>query len=124
MKKFLPVVLLSVLIFTSGCTFLNGREVKTDANNGLIITEFSADPLTVEYSDSVLFYADIENVGGTTADTVKITLYGIKDIWKSGPDSSTVSSNPYKEESYLRPPDIMLNRPGDFKQWVWQCRQR
>ena len=78
MRELLPVALIALLILTSGC--IGGREVKIDANNGLLITEFTADPLTVEYSDPVLFFVDVENVGGTTASNINIILYGIKGV--------------------------------------------
>ncbi len=117
MKRFLVLILF--LVFISGC--LGGREVKIEANNGLKITEFSADPLTAEFNDPVFFNVDIENVGGTTADNVELTLYGIKNVWRSSSsESSVVSSNPEYSPGSMSPPDIVLNRPGDFEIWAGQ----
>lgn len=69
-------VLLIVLI--SGCI---GSNVKVDANNGLIVNSFSADPQVAEATDYVRFFLDGENVGGTTATCVTTELYGV-DNWR------------------------------------------
>lgn len=65
-------VLILSIIFISGCT----GSVKVDENNGIVINEFSADPLTAEPDDMVNFFLDIENVGGTTAQCITAELFG------------------------------------------------
>jgi len=71
------ILLLAAVILISGCI---GSGVKTDPNNGLIVNEFSADPINAEADDLVSFFADVENVGGTTATCVTSELFGV-DSW-------------------------------------------
>jgi hypothetical protein len=65
-------LLILSIIFISGCT----SNVNVDANNGIVINEFSADPVTAEPDDMVNFFLDIENVGGTTAKCISAELFG------------------------------------------------
>lgn len=73
-KAILP---LALLIFIAGCI---GSSVRTDSTNGLIVNEFSADPLNPEAGDIVNFFLDVENVGGTTARCITTELFNI-DSW-------------------------------------------
>ena len=108
MKKLLVLVLL--MVFLSGCIF--GRPVKVEANNGLKINEFSADPSEAEYNDPVFFSVDIENVGGTTANNIDVTLYGIENIWRG-------SESPTKQLGSMSPPELLYNTPGDLEIETW-----
>ncbi|MFH0948936.1 MAG: hypothetical protein V1802_00435 [Candidatus Aenigmatarchaeota archaeon] len=74
---FLYIVLLSALVLVSAC--IGGTNVSPDI--GLSIREFSVDPKTVEADDTVRFFLDAENVGGTTAKCVTSELFGIED-WR------------------------------------------
>lgn len=114
MKKF--AFLLLALVLVAGC--IGQRSVKIEANNGLKLEEFSADPRIAEYSDNVLFTVGVENVGGTTATKAMLRLFGLEKIWSTSPAGQQVSQNEatYKfgDESF-EPPVPSQNRPGDLK---------
>jgi hypothetical protein len=78
-KKLSLILIIIALVAFSGCT---GRNAKVDADNGLKINEFSADPVMAQYNDNTIFSLDVENVGGTTAKCVVAELYGAED-WNS-----------------------------------------
>ncbi|MBI2232404.1 MAG: hypothetical protein HYU56_00640 [Candidatus Aenigmarchaeota archaeon] len=80
MKKFAPLLLsLLAMVFVSACV---GGTTTIDPNNGLKINEFSADRAIVEQTDLVSFFADIQNVGGTTASCVRAQLLNV-DSWRT-----------------------------------------
>jgi hypothetical protein len=72
------IILLILPIFFIGCI---GSDVRMDANNGIIVNEFSADPLQAQSDDVVSLFLDIENVGGTTANCVTSEIFGV-DSWR------------------------------------------
>ncbi len=101
------VFLIIVLIVISGCV---QREVRTDDNNGLVINRFESDIPRIEEGDQFTLFLEIENVGGTTAENVRVNLYGAS--WE----------NPVEKYiSKLSPPDITTSPsiPGDFYQLEW-----
>jgi len=119
MKKYLFLVLAAIAIIAiSGCT---QRSTTIDANNGLKINEFSADPLEAESNDLVSFLLEVENVGGTTAKDVVANLYGVQNQWIDT-NNNVVDSTLTKEIGTLKPPDITRNIPGDFKMVQWTLR--
>ena len=74
MKKIIFLILIAVLI--SGCTS-NTRVVP---NDGIVVNDFSVDPISAEATDTVRFFLDAENAGGTTARCVTTELFGV-DNW-------------------------------------------
>ncbi len=111
MKKY---IILIVLVALAGC--VGQREVKVEANNGLKIQEFSADPLTAEFNDNVLFAIDVENVGGTTAKNVELKMFGIENIWaKIGGSPAEANDTKKVFGDDFEPPVQAQNRPGDFR---------
>ncbi len=74
----LPLALLAI-IFVSACV---GSTTTIDPNNGLKINEFSADRTIAEPTDLVSFFADVQNVGGTTASCVRAQLLNV-DSWRT-----------------------------------------
>lgn len=114
MKKYLLLIL--ALVFIAGC--IGSRPVNIEANNGLKIEEFSADPKVAEYSDNVLFTVSVENVGGTTAKFVSIKLFGLENIWRRQGDPLNLLGATDVERGYgenFDPPLPAQNRPGDLK---------
>ncbi|MCX6818391.1 MAG: hypothetical protein NT129_00125 [Candidatus Aenigmarchaeota archaeon] len=103
MKKVLLAFLLVAVIALSGC--VGQRPVNIDANNGLLISTFSVDPLKVEEGEDVSFLMDIENVGGVTATDINVNFYGAEG-WDSV-EEKTIAE--------LEPPNPISNTPGDFK---------
>lgn len=112
-KKYLVVMVL--LVFSSGCIIGGGeRRPTVDPNNGILITSFTAEPLPAKSGDLVSFFADIENVGGTTATNIVVSLYGIQNVWKNR-DGSVVGATPTVSYPDMKPPSLANNRAGDFK---------
>ena len=100
MNKTLPIVVLSLamIVLISGCTIPGTtREVKVSSTDGLVINEFSSDITRYEDTEPISLYLEIENVGGTTAKDVNITIKGAP--WDSMP-------NPTDELLVLEPPDL------------------
>lgn len=112
------LLLLIALVFIAGCV---GPSAKVDINNGVIIEKFTADPADVFDFQTVTFSVDISNVGGTTANDVKVKLLGVEGAWRpqSGPSTSTVSESqvtrPTSGTLSLKPPRIKDNIPGDSR---------
>ncbi|MEM7819445.1 MAG: hypothetical protein QXD48_01305 [Candidatus Aenigmatarchaeota archaeon] len=92
------ILLIVVLIFVSGC--IGGGQVKVDANNGLTINEFSADPIIAEPDDFVRFFLDIENVGGTTARCITAELFGVES-WYDEYGQSFTYSTPWRDRGVI-----------------------
>lgn len=104
MKNILIAFLLVAVIALSGCT--GTTEIKTDPNNGLVISEFSADPLKAnDQGDSVLFLMDIENLGGVPAKNISLDIYGAEG-W---------TGEKHKVINDMSPPDPVTDSPGDFQ---------
>lgn len=108
-------MLLLVLALASGC--VGSRPVKVETNNGLRIDEFVADPQIASFNDNVLFTASIENVGGTSASDVKLTLFGIENIWRVPPNRAAEKEDTEKDwgKELFDPPVPSQNMPGDLK---------
>jgi len=86
---FYIILLLASVIFVSAC--VQQRPAAADANNGLAINEFTADPTVAEPIDFVNFFLDVENVGGTTATCVRAQLFNV-DSWLDPRTGTSISS--------------------------------
>jgi hypothetical protein len=106
-KKIGLALLLIAVIALSGC--IQNQPVKTDPNNGLVISSFSVDPTKVDKAGSVLVLMDLENLGGITAGNITLNLYGVDD-WTTGGAAITPITI-----SDMRPPDPITDSPGDFQ---------
>jgi len=104
LKRFLLAFLLIAVVALSGC--IGQRSVNIDANNGLLISTFSVDPVKVDEGDQVLVLMDVENVGGVTARDIRVNFYGAEG-W-GGDKNKTLGKD-------LKPPDPITGTPGDFK---------
>ena len=95
-------ILLTLIIafLALGCV---QKEVKTDPNDGLKISEFFIDRDDVESDDSFRIHALVENVGGTTARLVDFEVFGI--TWVR--DKVFLFTN-----KDLTPPDVFRNKAG------------
>ena len=107
MKK--AIVLIALIVLIAGC--ITERSVRTDANNGLQVNEFSADLDTMYDNEDVTIYLEVENVGGTTANDAKARLYGI--------DSWNISGSNVRDIGDLEKPDIVTGVPGEFDSVMW-----
>ena len=65
------------IVFIAGCV----SDTAKNPNNGIMINDFSVDPKTAEYGDTVRLFLDGENVGGTTAECVTTELFGLEGGW-------------------------------------------
>lgn len=74
--KYQCLILVGLLLFISGCV-----SQANNPNNGVVVNEFTADPKVAEYGDTVRFFLDGENIGGTTADCVTTELFGLEGGW-------------------------------------------
>ncbi|MDI6721784.1 MAG: hypothetical protein QMD85_05300 [Candidatus Aenigmarchaeota archaeon] len=92
MKLYL-LLLLGLVIIISGCIGQQNR----NPNNGIVINEFSVDPKVAEYGDTVRFFIDGENIGGTTADCVTTELFGLEGGWtRSNIENGNIYDVAYK----------------------------
>ncbi len=87
-KALLPLVLIACVIMVSGCT--GGEEKNTYANDGIVITEFSVDPVRINDDETSTFYLEFENIGGTTATAITANLYGLEG-WGTRPAEKAFS---------------------------------
>ncbi len=114
-KILTPVTLLfavALVVSVSGCT-TGTREVSLSDNDGILINEFTVDPLRINDDETALFSMEIENMGGTTASFIRANLYGVEG-WGEVANEVTYSQ--------LDPPNINIepNTPGDFKLIDWE----
>lgn len=79
MRNYNAVLLLIAAVAVSAC--VQGQQVKTDENNGLVINSFAAEPQTAYPTDSVAFFLDAENVGDFTSDCARAQLFNV-DSWR------------------------------------------
>lgn len=110
-KKILFAIALAVIV--SGCVTADRKPI-FDANNGIIINEFSAEPMPANGGGEVTFFADIENAGGATARNVDVTLLGVDNPWKKN-DNPVTKDDVTRRFDSMNPPSIDNRRPGDFK---------
>jgi hypothetical protein len=120
MRKVILLLSLAIVVI-AGCVG-GGREVKIDANNGLIFNDFSVDMDVVREDDGEFnLYMDVENVGEKTADNIRVDVYGIN--WKVNgvPYEHMHFQQGYKNKIQLLPPetDIVPNIPGQFHTFEW-----
>lgn len=111
------IILLAFVVLVSGCVGSGGnRPIQIDSSNGVIINEFSVDPLTVDEDELVFFSVDIENVGGREATDVEIFINGLIGTWRDDCSSGgEVTDESLKTIESLSQPDKNINRAGDFQ---------
>ncbi|MBI3190513.1 hypothetical protein HYZ41_02300 [archaeon] len=88
MKKIILLIFLAVII--SGCT----SNTRVIPNDGIVVNDFSADPISAQATDTVRFFLDAENAGGTTAKCVTTELFGV-DSWYDLTGTPIASFNPF-----------------------------
>ncbi|HID25097.1 MAG TPA: hypothetical protein EYP23_01345, partial [Thermoplasmata archaeon] len=69
------------MILVAGCT----TQAPPTPENGLVITEFYAEPTVVEEGEPVTFFLEVENKGDVTAEYVTAQLYGVEGMWYVDP---------------------------------------
>ena len=112
MKTLFAVLGLVLIILASGCVGTT-RPVIVSATDGLVINEFSSDITRYEDTEPVSLYLEIENIGGTTATNVDVSIIGAP--WDADP-------NPSGSQNFeLEPPDLLPVPPvpGEFKIFSW-----
>ncbi len=107
MKKLLLLIIFAV--FISGC--IGSQPINVDANRGLTILGFSANPTDVISGETVLFDVEVANVGGTTASNAQVDLFNVEDQWRDE-NQNPIDSTLTKELGTLRPPEPTRNVPG------------
>jgi hypothetical protein len=73
MKKFMPMILLFLVVFLAGCVGQSG----TSGGPGVVVTSFSASSSTAEPGTGVSFYLTVENKGDVDANNVQAELMGL-----------------------------------------------
>ncbi|MBS3056192.1 MAG: hypothetical protein J4473_02025 [Candidatus Aenigmarchaeota archaeon] len=113
---FVSLMLLFVIIL-SGCIGSKKVTVSTTDNDGLVITDFSADFESYEDDEEIVLYGTIENLGGRTAENVNVRLLGAS--WVE--DDPEQLAELQKNYGTMSPPDITVDPqiPGDMKQPTW-----
>ncbi len=105
------LLLLLAVLAVAGCT---SSPPKVDINNGVIIEKFTADPTDVFDFQTVTFSTDVSNVGGTTAEDVRLKLLGVENAWRQQSGSGTVTEVS-RGPITLKPPNLKDNIAGDSR---------
>ena len=105
------VIAITALVFMTACT---GRQAKVDVNNGVTINSFIATPVEARDGDFVLFDAEFENTGGTTASNVQVELFGVEGQWRDS-YGNLLTSTQAKTYNRMERPRPENNVPGDFR---------
>ena len=119
----MKIGLLSILaiIFVAGCIGGGTRPTTVSDTEGVRISSFTATPSVTDVlsGDTVIFDVEVENIGGTTASAVEVTLFGIENQWRetSGVAAPQVISKSFQT---LRPPQAERNVAGDFRVAQWE----
>ncbi len=115
-KILLPIIAIIAVVIISGCT--GGTGAIVNPNAGVVINNFVSTPSEVLEGDPVVFEAEIQNVGGTTARSTTIELFGVEGTWRNR-DGSVIESTLPEEFGRLDPAIVERNLPGDMriKQW-------
>lgn len=105
---------IALLVFITACT-----QKQQGGLDGISINSFSVEPQTAEADDTVRFFTDFENIGGTTARCVLVELYGL-DSWRTFEGLQMTSAHPWRDRrlsfSYLN--DVMQFSYYDVKNGV------
>jgi hypothetical protein len=107
----LPVLLVSVVIFASGCT-----TPSTGAGSGITILDFTSDMPSYQSGDNVQLQLRFQNQGGVMARSVTAELAGISlSDWSGGIGTGIM----YDQRPDLLPYDSETNTQGgtDTVQW-------
>ena len=100
---------LSLLVFFTACA-----QQKALVNDGLVINSLIVDPPELEsYSGTANIFAEIENVGGTTATDIKAYLLGAS--WLEQNQRNLLE----KSLGQMQPYDIRTGAPGEVKLTTW-----
>lgn len=114
MKKILILVLVSAIVFSSGCiggvNLPFGQKEKTPASYGVVVNSFEPDFPEMDGGDSGEMYMEIQNTGGSKATNIYAYLYNLGDLTANIPDHTF---------SDLEPPDETVNLPGDVDTATW-----
>ncbi|MBI2579489.1 MAG: hypothetical protein HYW27_01155 [Candidatus Aenigmarchaeota archaeon] len=111
------------LVFVLGCVG-GQRSTTVSANEGVRISSFTTTPSVIEVfsGDSVIFDVEAENIGGTDARNVEVTLYGVEGQWRDPSGGGVVSQITSRSFGTLRPPQPERNLPGDFRAAQWEFK--
>lgn len=113
--KLFSVMALALLVIISGCVLPGGtRAVKVEANTGVKINKFVADPVVAEEDELVRFDAEIENVGGVRAGNVEVILSGLEGVWRTASGGLATANDVKKAIGVMDPPRPASNIPGDL----------
>lgn len=123
------VIMLLAIVFLSACV---SRQVRADANNGLVISRFFADPERIDSGDIFRVYMEVENVGQRTADKARLELISSAfegqdispgaGVIKPGEPLPEFRAERTERNYYfetLAPPKADYNQPGDFRVVSW-----
>ena len=103
------LLILAVFVL-AGC--VGTQPVNVDANRGLTIVDFSANPSEVQSGELVLFDVEIENIGGTAARNVQIDFFGIEEQWRDS-GGNLIDSTLTQTFGNMQPPILERGVPGD-----------
>jgi hypothetical protein len=115
---FLPVLAIALIAGCIGQAPGPSGQVRVAADDGLVITDFNAEPTGLRVGDSAIFTLFIENQGGVVADNVLAFLAGIEGQWRE-PGTDNLAGLTNKELGKLDAPNPDFGEPGDFKVVTW-----
>ncbi len=123
MRKIIPIlvvaVVLSLTVFSSGCIGEKNKTPTIMSTDGVIIKQFYTDYDTYESTEKIPLYLEVENVGGTTAENVKVDILGASWTSNACPGESGTASCPQPLATELPPPDKTTGEKGGrvVKSW-------
>jgi len=108
MKKYLCLLLLTLIMFVSGC--IGGQTSTTGASDGLVITEFGFGGIkSLEAGESVDIEMTIENVGDSPASVISVELFGPRYYTESKENEEQEHTMEWK---LIKEPDFAKSLPA------------
>lgn len=107
--KHASIIALGLALVVIVCACTGEKTVTVTPNDGIDITEFSADATRFTNHENINLYLEVENRGGTTARNIEMEIIGAS--WVSKPTNTVIS---------LAPPDMSMKPPIPGKQRFFQ----
>ncbi|MBI5061026.1 MAG: hypothetical protein HZB67_01815 [Candidatus Aenigmarchaeota archaeon] len=118
--KLFFLAIVAMVVAVSGC--VGQKPVVTASNDGIVITDFSADSYAVDEGELVTFSIDVENQGGVDASYVMAELSGVENNWRESDGSIVVDTMPKWGDLDMKAPDPQYNMPGGYKTTYWKLK--
>jgi len=111
MKKILIALLILGVVVLSGCT---KSTASTGGSAGVVITSFVADPTVIQGGEEVYLLMDIQNKGGTKANSIEANIIGLPTGGSTGWIVQQTSPPPAE----LLPPEKGMEGESTTVEWT------